>query len=79
MSPERYRNLGGESGITSYAIGLDFIAVQWKPPAVYIYDHVRPGRAHVEHMKALAEGGRGLGTYISQHVGKAYSRRQAEW
>jgi hypothetical protein len=30
-------------------------------------------------MKTLAESGRGLGTYISQHVGKAYARKQISW
>jgi hypothetical protein len=79
MKPEPYRNLAGDSGVTAYAIGSDFIAVQWKPPAVYVYDDVRPGREHVETMKALAESGRGLGTYISQHVGKAYARKQIAW
>jgi hypothetical protein len=79
MKPEPYRNLGRDSGVTAYAIGPDFIAVQWTPPIVYVYDHDRPGREHVETMKALAESGRGLGTYVSRHVGKAFARKQSSW
>jgi hypothetical protein len=79
MKPERYRNLNGDSGVTYYAIGSDFIAVQFQDPNVYIYDNIRPGLAHVERMKALAAGGRGLGSYISQHVRKAFTRKQKSW
>ena len=79
MKPERYRNVNGNSGVTYYAIGPDLIAVQFHDPTVYIYDVTRPGFAHVERMKALAAGGRGLGTYISQHVGKAFARKQGSW
>ncbi len=79
MNPERYRNLKGDSGVTYYAIGPDFIAVQFQDPTVYIYDHSCPGHVRVEKMKALGVGGRGLGTYISQHVRKAYARKQPSW
>jgi hypothetical protein len=79
MMPERYRNLSGDSGVTYYAIGPDFIAVQFQDPNVYIYDDSRPGPAHVDRMKALAAAGRGLGSYISQHVRKAFARKQGSW
>jgi hypothetical protein len=42
MKPERYRNLRGDSGVTYYAIGPDFIAVQFQDPTVCIYDDSRP-------------------------------------
>lgn len=79
MKPERYRNLNGDSGVTHYAIGADFIAVQFQDPSVYIYDYLRPGRPHVEEMKVLATAGRGLGTYISRHVRKAFARKRHSW
>lgn len=79
MKPEPYRNLSGDSGVTYYAIGPDFIAVQFHDPIVYIYDETRPGSTHVEKMKALAVVGRGLGSYISQHVRKAFARKQGSW
>jgi hypothetical protein len=79
MTPERYGNLNGDSGVTHYAIGSDFIAVQFRSATVYVYDWFRPGRGHVERMTAHALAGRGLGTYISQHVKKAYARKQPNW
>jgi hypothetical protein len=41
-----------------------------------VYDHSRPGPEHVARMQELARGGRGLSTYISQHVQKAYARTE---
>jgi hypothetical protein len=79
MKPQRYQNLQGDSGITYFASGPDWIAVQFKGPVVYVYDGTRPGKTHVEQMKALAIAGRGLGTYISQNVGANYARKQQGW
>lgn len=78
MSPG-YGNLSGDSGVTFYALGPDFIAVQFRDSTVYVYDSTRPGGDHVEQMKARAVAGRGLGTYISQHVREAYARKQYSW
>jgi len=79
MLPRRYGNLSGDSGVTQYALGSGFIAVQFRAPTVYIYDWSQPGRNHVEQMTAHAIAGRGLGTYITQHVRKAYARKQQNW
>ncbi len=79
MTPERYQNLSGNSGVTMYAIGDDFIAVQFTEATVYVYDAVRPGAQHVTAMTALALAGRGLGTYISKNVRKEFSRKQVSW
>jgi len=79
MKPKRYRNRGGESGITRYAIGNDFIAVQFRDDTVYVYDYERPGRDHVEQMKARARAGHGLGTYITEHVRHAFASTQQGW
>jgi len=79
MTPERYKNLSGNSGVTYYATGSSFIAVQFQDETVYIYDDARPGGAHVEKMKGFATSGRGLGTYISQHVRTTYARKQQGW
>lgn len=79
MTPRRYRNLSGDSGVTRYLIGPDYIAVQFDGPAIYTYDSSRPGPSHVERMKTLAEAGQGLGTYINRFVRKAYASRRSEW
>ena len=69
MTP--YANLGGDSG----EAGSDDIKVRFNDqPQVYVYDHSAPGRAAVGHMKQLALAGRGLSTYISQHVRNNYAR-----
>lgn len=79
MTQVRYGNLSGESGVTHFAIGTDFVAVQFETPTVYVYDYDRPGRITVEQMKSFALAGRGLGTYISRHVREAYARALDSW
>lgn len=70
-----YNNLSGDSGVLAYDIGDDFIKIQFRHyPKVYVYDSAKPGWSHVQQMQKLAAAGRGLSTYISQHVGKNYSK-----
>lgn len=72
---QRYLNLNGDSGVTHYEIGSDYILVKFhgdKPP--YRYSCARAGKKHVDRMKTLALAGRGLGTYISQNVHELYDR-----
>jgi len=71
---QRYLNLSGDSGVIAYEIGADYIRVQFRTGLPYRYSHARAGRHHVERMKELAEAGRGLSTYISQHVSDKYDR-----
>lgn len=71
----RYRNLGGNSGVLAYDIAPESIAVRFKGGTVYAYTYRKPGPVHVEAMKKLAVAGRGLGTYISQHVQDRYESR----
>jgi hypothetical protein len=73
---ERYQHLDGDSGVAFYECGPDFIRVQFRNGATYVYDHVRPGTNHVEHMKELARAGKGLSTYISQFVRASYARKE---
>jgi hypothetical protein len=71
---KKYLNLSGNSGVTHYSIGKEYIKVWFVHAArPYIYDYVRPGRKHVELMKILAAAGKGLSTYISQQVKGNYS------
>ena len=64
----RYANHDGHSGVVAYESAPDRIAVQFVDGAVYLYDSERPGAAVVAEMQRLARAGRGLSTYISQHV-----------
>ena len=71
----RYGNRDGHSGVASYALVGSGIAVRFVDGAVYLYDRACPGPMHVARMKALAQAGRGLATYISRRVGRRYAAR----
>ena len=72
---QRYRNLAGDSGVVAYAITPSSISVKFVgADSIYEYSHASAGKAHVEEMKRLAQAGRGLSTYISQHVADDYVR-----
>jgi hypothetical protein len=72
IARKRYKNLSGNSGITEYEVGPEFIWI-WFSGEAYRYDYSKPGKQDVDVMKQLAEAGRGLATYINQHVQKNYA------
>lgn len=72
---ETYRDLSHASGVTGYEIGRDFIDVRFRRGETYRYDYASAGKPHIEEMKRLARAGRGLSTYISQHVRDDYARK----
>ena len=74
-SMERYKNLGGNSGVVAYETSDDAIVVEFASGERYEYDHRIPGRSHIERMKILAENGLGLNFYIGRYVGKSYARK----
>jgi hypothetical protein len=66
---ERYRNLSGKSGVVAYETGEGYIKIQYvSDPLPYLYTDESAGPEHVAQMQKLANAGRGLGTYVSQHV-----------
>jgi hypothetical protein len=71
---ERYGS-GRDTGVVAFEAGPDFIRLEFTDGRVYTYDATAPGADHVEEMKALALRGRGLTTYINQHVRGNYARR----
>jgi hypothetical protein len=73
---ERYQNLSADSGVDGYECGPGWIKVRFRNGPTYVYDSVKPGAEHVARMQELARAGRGLSTYISQHVQKAFSRTE---
>jgi hypothetical protein len=74
MTP--YRNLSGDSGVLAYAIGADFIDVQFAGGDIYRYTSASAGAAALAQMKRLAASGRGLSTFISQVVRENYQSRR---
>ena len=71
----RYANLDGHSGVVAYETTADAITLTFVGGERYVYTHERPGRDAVDRMKALAKAGRGLATFVSQHVREAYARK----
>jgi hypothetical protein len=66
---ERYRNSGGDSGVSAYELGSDYIRVKFSGNSrIYTYSYRKAGRSLVEQMKGLAQGGSGLNSYINKHV-----------
>lgn len=66
---ESYRNSGGDSGVSAYEIGADYILVGFSGNSrTYRYSYARAGQYHVENMKSLAISGTGLNSYINRHV-----------
>jgi hypothetical protein len=75
MTP--YRNLHGNSNVVSYETTEDSIHVVFKTGTHrnYIYNHLRPGKAAVDRMKALALQGYGLNSYISTTIKNNFARK----
>jgi hypothetical protein len=71
----RYANHSGTSDIVSYEVEPTAIHVRFANGVTYVYDERKPGSHVVEQMKRLATHGRGLGTYINEHIKKNYSRK----
>lgn len=70
---ERYRNSGGDSGVSSFEIGTDYIIVKFSGTVrTYRYSYRKAGQNHVEAMKRLARSGNGLNSYMNRYVKKLY-------
>lgn len=72
---ERYKNLGGDSGVAGYEIEADAITVHFTTGAVYLYNNQSAGSHHIEQMKSLATAGHGLNSYINRQVRTGYARQ----
>jgi hypothetical protein len=56
------------TGVNAFAIGENYIIVQFKDGRTYLYNQLFPGKELIEEMKARALKGDKLGIYINQHV-----------
>lgn len=70
-----YGNKSGNSGVKAYSNGRTSITVQFIDGATYLYNYISAGKAHIEQMKKAAAAGKGLSTYISQHVKDKYAEK----
>ena len=72
---ERYKNLGGDSGVVAYELGKDSITVEFNDGSLYLYTYQSAGSNNIEQMKGLAVTGRGLNTFINKNVRKKYASK----
>ncbi len=72
---ELYKNLSGNSPVQAFENGESSIIVRYKGGRTYLYTHRASGVSNVERMKEMALNGRGLGTFINQHVRNKYAKR----
>ena len=71
---QRYGNQSRESGVVAYDIDAGQIIVQFRNGERYLYTEDSAGAANIAKMQELARAGRGLSSFISQHVHDRYAR-----
>lgn len=71
---QNYANLGGNSNVSRYEIGSDFIRVEFKDSSIYKYTNISAGENHVTEMKRLAEVGQGLNSYLMLNCKYGYEK-----
>jgi hypothetical protein len=70
---EKYLNKNGDSGVSSFEIGEDYIKIKFSGTIkLYKYSYRRAGQKHVENMKNLAKIGSGLNEYVNKYVKNLY-------
>ncbi len=72
---ERYHSKAGESGVVAYEIGRGSIVIKFVGGEKYLYTDKSAGAKNIARMQELAKSGRGLSTFISQHVHDRYARK----
>jgi len=72
---ELYKNLGGDSSVRGFEIGIDSITVIFTDGWKYLYTYQKAGRETVEQMKGLAVAGMGLNSFIMKHAKYAYTKK----
>ncbi len=73
---ERYRDIDGDSGVTGYENGPDYIRVQFSDGSVYLYTYASAGPNNIEEMKRLAVADDGLNAFINKNVRKRYAKKE---
>ena len=64
-----YRSSTPNTGVLNYEIAGSTLILEFQHPKYrYVYGPIAPGASHVARMIELARAGKGLSTYIAQHV-----------
>lgn len=75
MEAHMYKNIGENSGIKAYKATAHAIIVYFASGVIYAYTYNSTGKRHIEKMKALAQAGKGLATYINKYVRDKYAEQ----
>ena len=70
---ERYKNIGGGSGVAGFEVSNDSIIVTFSSGSVYCWTDDSAGADNVAHMKMLAKQGQGLNSFIMRSVKTLFS------
>lgn len=68
-----YANLNGNSGVSRFESGENYIIVEFTTGAIYTYTYLSAGKERIEMMKSLALSGKGLNSYINKYARKLYA------
>jgi hypothetical protein len=71
-----YGNKSRNSGVKAYSIGNTYIEIMFVDGTIYRYNNASAGANAIVAMKKLAKAGKGLSTYISQHVKDKYADKR---
>jgi hypothetical protein len=77
---QAYKNFSGQSNVSRFEIGGNYIVVEFKTRGkdgrnTYKYSYGSTGQRNVDHMKSLAEAGRGLNSFVNATVRKLYESK----
>jgi hypothetical protein len=76
----RYTNLSRTSGVLAYEIGDGLIWILFAgKPKPYLYTNESAGAENIRTMQKLARDGKGLATFVSQHVKSNYVKYPKEY
>lgn len=74
---EIYCDTHGDSGVSAFEVGSDFIIVRFTKGDTYLYNYLTTGSYHVNNMIRLARMGNGLNGYINLNTKSTYARKIA--
>lgn len=74
---EIYCDTHGNSGVSAFEVGNDFIIVHFTKGGMYLYNYSKTGAYHVNNMIRLARTGNGLNGYINLNTKDTYARKIA--
>jgi hypothetical protein len=78
---EKYKNLGGQSSVSQYEIGEDYITIEFVKKDdddgsnTYKYTYESAGSHNIEKMKEIAMAGEGLTSFVNENVKKLYESK----